>query len=89
MGEVVITPLIKGQVFDANGNLIQAKDNATSKIVNGVKVTNCLNSLSAEELAKISFTGKELFPGSLFSLNDYVELPSGQVWTGHIVVSRE
>lgn len=79
----------KGQVFDANGNLIQAKDNATSKIVNGVKVTNYLNSLSAEELAKISFAGKELFPGSLFSLNDYVELPSGQVWTGHIVVSRE
>ena len=79
----------KGQIFDANGNLIQAKDNITSKIVNGVKVTNYLNSLSVEELAKISFTGKELFPGSMFSVNNYIELPSGQVWNGNIVVSKE
>ena len=79
----------KGQIFDANGNLIQAKDNITSKIVNGVKVTNYLNSLSTEELAKISFTGKELFPGSMFSVNNYIELPSGQVWNGNIVVSKE
>ena len=79
----------KGQVFDSNGNLIQAKDNITSKIVNGVKVTNYLNSLSTEELAKKSFTGKELFPGSMFSINNYIELPSGQVWTGSIVVSKE
>ena len=69
----------KGQVFDSNGNLIQAKDNVTSKIVNGVKVTNYLNSLSTEELAERSFTGKELFPGSMFSVNNYIELPSGQV----------
>lgn len=79
----------KGQIFDANGNLIQAKDNTTSKIVNGVKVTNYLNSLSAEELAERSFTGKELFPGSMFSVNNYIELPSGQVWNGNIVVSKE
>ncbi len=79
----------KGQIFDASGNLIQAKDHVTSKIVNGVKVTNYLNSLSAEELAKISFTGEELFPGSMFSVNNYIELPSGQVWNGNIVVSRE